>query len=264
MSWQPFHLKQCMTRTLPHHETEHQLSVNNIWSSILGNQGFTGINELITELLTAFIVKNTTHNMKNTDSKIINVADFKTCKKRLLAVKYLILIIYNNPPAKTTTSYKSTDGPAGRPADNWSNSDRLGDFHLMVPELTVRWIDNPYRRLVNGSVLTWTRARSDGLALLETLFHIPQSYCGWFAVCYIEYLLILCINVINNSIMESSICAMPWLPNDQDQPLSTICWCSFWCWGNVDIKRYLPEMATITIYLNHCHKGTVRLCKMQN
>jgi hypothetical protein len=53
MSWQPFHLKQRMTHTLPHHETERQWSVNNISSLILPNQGFVRINVLITELLTA-------------------------------------------------------------------------------------------------------------------------------------------------------------------------------------------------------------------
>jgi len=44
MSWQPFHLNQHMTHTLPHYETQHQQSVNNIWSCILGNQGFVHIN----------------------------------------------------------------------------------------------------------------------------------------------------------------------------------------------------------------------------
>jgi len=79
------------------------------------------MNQLITELLTAFIAKNTTYNRKNMHSKIINVADCKTCKKRLFAVEYLILIIYNYPTAKTRTLYISTDGPAGRPADNPPN-----------------------------------------------------------------------------------------------------------------------------------------------
>ena len=96
-------------------------------SCILANQGFVQINKHITEPLTATIAKNTTYNRKNTYSKIINVADCKTCKKRLLAVEYLILIIYNYPTAKTRTLYKSTAGPAGRPADNPPNSDRLGD-----------------------------------------------------------------------------------------------------------------------------------------
>jgi len=145
MSWQPFHLKQCMTHMLPHHETERQWSVNNIWSCILGIQGITRINELRTKLSTAFIAKNTMYNRKNLDSKIINVADWKTCKKRLLAVEYLNLIIYNYPTAKTRTLYKSTDGPAGRPADNPPNWDRLGDFHRTVPELMVQvyWQPGP-------------------------------------------------------------------------------------------------------------------------
>jgi len=104
----------------------------------LGNQGFAQINELITELLTAFIAKNSMYNRKNRDSKIINIADCKTCKKRLLAVEYQLFLIYYYPTAKTRTFYKSTDGPAGQPAGNPPNSGRLGDFHQTVPELTVR------------------------------------------------------------------------------------------------------------------------------
>jgi len=137
MLWPPFHSKQCLTHKSPHHETVRQWSVNNIWSYILGNQGFTQMNQLITELLTAFIAKNTTYNRKNTESKIINVADCKLCKKRLLAVEYLILIIYNYRTAKTRTLYESTDAPAGRPADNSPNSDGFRDFHRTMPELTV-------------------------------------------------------------------------------------------------------------------------------
>jgi len=127
-----------MTHILPNHETECQQSVKNFWSCILGNQGFTQINELITELLTAIIVKNTTYNRKNTDSKIINVADCTIWKKRLLAVEYLNLTINNYPTAKTRSLYQSTDGPAGRPTDNPPNLDRLGDFLWTVPKFTVR------------------------------------------------------------------------------------------------------------------------------
>ena len=123
---------------LPHHETEHQRSINNIWSCILGNQGFLRIGAPITELLTTCLAKNATGRRQNTYSKIINVADCKTSKKRSLAVKYLILIMFNYPTAKTRTVYKSTDGPAGGPSDNRLNPDRLGDFHQTVPELTVR------------------------------------------------------------------------------------------------------------------------------
>jgi len=143
MLWPPFHLKQCMTHKLPHHETEHQRSINNIWSCILGHQGFTRMNQLITELLTAFVAKNTTYNRKNTDSKIINVADCKTCQNRLLAVEYLMLIIYNHRTVKTSTLYKSTDGPAGRPADNLPNSDWLGYFHQTGHKSTVRVYRQP-------------------------------------------------------------------------------------------------------------------------
>jgi len=143
MLLQPFHLKQYMTHILHYHETECQPNINNIWSCILGNQEFTQINQLITELLTIFIAKNTTYNRKNMDSKIINVADCKTCKKRLLAVNYLILIICNNPTAKTRTLYKSTDGPAGLPTDNPPNSEWLGDIHRTVTEFTVQVYRQP-------------------------------------------------------------------------------------------------------------------------
>jgi len=127
-----------VTRYLPHSENELQRSVSNIWSCILGNQGFAGIHELITELSNAIIVKNITYNRKNTDSKMINIAECKTCKKRLLAVECQLLIIYYYPSAKTRTLYKSTNGPAGRPTDNRPNSDGFGDFHRTVPELTVQ------------------------------------------------------------------------------------------------------------------------------
>jgi len=145
MSWQPFHLKQLMTHMLPNYKTDRQRSVNNIWSCILVNQGFTWMNELKTKLLTVFIAKNTMYNRKNLDSKIINVADCKTCKNLLLAIKNLILKINNYPTAKARTLYISTDRPAGRPADNVPNAGGLGDFHRTVLELTVRvyWPPGP-------------------------------------------------------------------------------------------------------------------------
>ena len=82
-------------------------------------------NELITELLTTFIGKNTTYKRKNTDSKIIDMANCKTCKKRLLAAEYAILVRYYYQTAKARALYESTDGPA----DNPPNSDGLGDLH---------------------------------------------------------------------------------------------------------------------------------------
>ena len=130
---------------LPHHETECQRSVNNVWSCMLGSQGFARINELITELLTAFLSKNTKNDRKNPDSEIIIIADCRTCRKWLLAVEYLILIIYYYQTAKTRTLYKSTDGPGGRPSDNPANSEDLGDSHWSMPELTVHLYRQPGR-----------------------------------------------------------------------------------------------------------------------
>ena len=127
-----------MTLTLPHHETEHQQSIKSIWSCILGNQGLACIIERITELLTAFNAKHTMYHRKNMDLKIINVADCKICKERLLAVECLLLIIYNYPTGKTRILYKSTDGLTGRPVDHQSNSHWLGDVHRAIPKLTVR------------------------------------------------------------------------------------------------------------------------------
>jgi hypothetical protein len=61
----------------------------------------------------------------------------------LLAVEYLILIIDSYPTATTWISYKSTDGIARRPSDKLPNSDRLENFHQIVPELTVQVYQQP-------------------------------------------------------------------------------------------------------------------------
>jgi hypothetical protein len=117
-----------MTHTLPHHESERHRSINNIWSCIWGNQGFLRIGAPITKLLTTSLAKNAMCRRQNTYSKIINVSDCKTSKKRSLTVKYRILIMFNYPTAKTRTLYKSTDGPAGQHADNTPNPDGFGGF----------------------------------------------------------------------------------------------------------------------------------------
>jgi len=54
---------------------------------MLGNQGIAQILELITELLTASIGKNTKYKRKNTDSKIIDIANTETWKRRSLDVE---------------------------------------------------------------------------------------------------------------------------------------------------------------------------------
>jgi len=135
--WLPSKSMIIVSGSLPHPGNERQWSVNNIQSCILGNQGFLRIGAPITEQLTTSLAKNATGRRQNTYSRIINVADCKTSKKRSLAVKYLILIMFNYPTAKTRTLYKSKDGPAGRPADNPPNPDRLGDLHRTITKLTV-------------------------------------------------------------------------------------------------------------------------------
>jgi len=105
---------------------------------------------LITELLTPLQLKNTKQTWKNTDSKIINIAICKTCKKSLLDVENMILIRYYYETAKTRALYESTDGPAGQPVDNPPNPDRLGDVHQTVPELMVRVYRRPRQQMWKG------------------------------------------------------------------------------------------------------------------
>jgi hypothetical protein len=60
-----------------------------------GYQGFKQINELITELLTTCIAKNTMYNRKNTDSKLIEIAGCTAWKHVLLVVENTILVRYD-------------------------------------------------------------------------------------------------------------------------------------------------------------------------
>jgi len=55
----------------------------------------------ITALLTALISKNTIYQRKNTDSKVVNIANSQTCKNKLLAVEYAILMKYYYQTATT-------------------------------------------------------------------------------------------------------------------------------------------------------------------
>ena len=90
------------------------------------------------ELFTVLIGKNTIYHKKNTDSKIIDIANCQPCKNQLLAVVYMILISHYYQTAQSRLLHESIDGPAGRPADNPPNPVWLGDFHQTVPELTIR------------------------------------------------------------------------------------------------------------------------------
>jgi len=146
MSWQSFRPKQCsMTCALAHHETECQLSSNNFWSCILGNPGIAQIQELITELLTAFLTRIRTFKWRNTDSKVLDITHCKKCNKKLLSAEYAILIRYYNQTAPTRAIYKPTNGPAGQPSDNPPKLDVLEDFYSTVIRLTVKvcWQPRP-------------------------------------------------------------------------------------------------------------------------
>ena len=94
--------------------------------------------ELITEQSTAIIVKNARWNRENTNSKMIDIANCKTCKNRSLDIDEVISVRYYHQTAKVKALYESTDGSAGEPTDNPPKSDWLGDVHLTVHELTVR------------------------------------------------------------------------------------------------------------------------------
>jgi len=126
------------TRSLPHSDNEHQLSVNNCWSCILGNQVIVQMSEFITVLLTAFVLLNRTHKRKNIVYKIANVATRKVFKNRILDVSWALLIEYSYRTPKARALSECTDGPAWHPTANPPYPDGLGAVHRTIPELTVR------------------------------------------------------------------------------------------------------------------------------
>jgi len=73
-----------MTSTLPHPENEHQGSINDVLSCIVGNKGVVQIFELMTELSTAFKGTNKKYDQKNPDYKIIDITNCKACKNTFL------------------------------------------------------------------------------------------------------------------------------------------------------------------------------------
>jgi len=85
--WQPLGANTTPTCSLPHPNTEFQWSVNDCQSCILGDQGIARIFQLRTELLTAWIGKNANHTRRHMHSRIIDIANCKTCKKWLLDVE---------------------------------------------------------------------------------------------------------------------------------------------------------------------------------
>jgi len=135
---QPLGANTIVTGALLHPKNECQQSINTLCSGEVANQGIAWIFDHIMKLLPTLISKKTTHQMKNMDSKLIDIATCKTPKNILLVVDYVISIRCYYQTAKTTALYESIDGSAGQPTDNPPNSDRLPNYHRTVPELTVQ------------------------------------------------------------------------------------------------------------------------------
>jgi len=122
---------------LSHHKNEHRWSINKVRYCIFGNQGIVRIPELITVLLTAYIGKITIYKRKVMNCKIINITNCETCKMRLLAVEYVIVISYYYQTANAKALCESIDEPAAHPTDNPPNWDRWGVFNRTVPKVIV-------------------------------------------------------------------------------------------------------------------------------
>jgi len=90
LMWQPSGAKTTATGSLLYSENESQRNVNSLWSCTFGYQGVMWIVEHITELLTSLTGKNSIYHRKNTDSKLIDIANSKTRKKISFIVQYAI------------------------------------------------------------------------------------------------------------------------------------------------------------------------------
>jgi hypothetical protein len=84
---------------------QHSLRVIHCWWCRSGNEGIEWIFELIIELLTSSLVKNTNHWKKNMNYNIVDLATCKTCKMWLRDVKWSILTEYYNRIAKASILY---------------------------------------------------------------------------------------------------------------------------------------------------------------
>src|SRR5713226_2907198 len=61
--WPPLLTKQTAIPSLPHHENEHQRSVNDFWSCVLGNHTSDRLYSVINEFLAAFIGKTDSNTL---------------------------------------------------------------------------------------------------------------------------------------------------------------------------------------------------------
>ena len=59
------------------------------------------------------------------------------------------------------------------------------------------------------------------------------------SVVFLLYFVFLPIQAVNSSVISSNNCAMPSLPDKQDQKLMTLRWCSLSWWRNKDIMHRL-------------------------
>jgi len=143
--WQPLLAKATAKCSLQHPENERQRSVNSFRICILRIRGIARIFACITVLLTAFLGKNSIYWRWNTDTKLIDIANWSTSKSSLMVAENFILIRYYWHTANTRALYESIDGPPVRPADNPPNSDGLGVYHGTVPKWAVRvyWQPGP-------------------------------------------------------------------------------------------------------------------------
>jgi len=135
--WKPLLKNTTVTCYLRHPENERQRSVNSFGTCIFRKQGIAGIFTCVTVLLTALHGNNTKYRRRNTDTKLLNIANYSTSKSTLLVAENTILIRYYKYTANSKASFESIDGSAGKPGDDPSYSDGLGVFHGTVPEWVV-------------------------------------------------------------------------------------------------------------------------------
>jgi hypothetical protein len=92
--WQPLLAKTTVTCSRWHPENDCQRSVNSVRTCILPNQGIVQIFACITVLLIALLGKHTIYWRSNTNTKLIDIANYSTNKSTLLVVENVILIRY--------------------------------------------------------------------------------------------------------------------------------------------------------------------------
>jgi len=163
-------VKQNATRSLPRSDNKSQLSVCNVWSCILGNQGVAGMYEFITALLTAFVPLNRTHKTKIIDCNIANLTTLSCLKmESWMSVEssWLNTVIEQQKQEHYMTV--PTD-----PLDNPLITRPIWIGFELSFEPYLNWqcvfIDKAHRVYGDGLVRGRTQTRSSGVEPLLTLF----------------------------------------------------------------------------------------------